>query len=92
MYVIDKVPQNVMKENFETFCSKVGGDVGGEGGVFVILKDGKPNAALLSIAEYEDYKAMKNREYMAKIEESIAQINRGEVVTLTHDQLMAFEF
>ena len=89
MYLIEKVPQDVIKENFEDYCSKVGGDVGGEGGYFIIMKDGKPNAALLSIEDYEDYRAMKNREYLAKLEESEAQIRRGEVVVLTHEQLMA---
>ncbi len=90
MYVIDRIPLETMKENFEKFCSEAGGDdVAGDGGVFVITNDGKPYAALMAIGEFEDYRAMKNREYLAGLEESEEQIRRGEVVTLTHEQLMA---
>lgn len=92
MYIIDRIPEEVMKENFSEYCAKVGGDKAGDGGVFVITKDGKPSGALLSIGEFEDYKAMKNKQYLDKLDESVAQINRGEVVKLSLEQLKAFEF
>ena len=89
MYIIDKIPEEVMKENFSEYLSNVGGDRPGDGGVFVITKDGKTSGALWSAGEFEDYKAMKNKQYLDKLDESMAQINRGEVVTLSYEQLMA---
>ena len=92
MYIIDKIPEEVMGEHFSEYCSRTGGDKAGDGGVFVITKDGKPSGALLSIGEFEDYKAMKNKQYLDKLDESWAQIQRGEVVKLSMEQLKAFEF
>lgn len=90
MYVIDRIPLEDMKENFEKFCAEAGGDdIPGDGGVFLVTKDGKPYAALLAIGEFEDYRAMKNKEYLAGLEESEEQIRRGEVVTLPHEQLIS---
>ena len=61
MYIIDKIPLETMKANFETFCAKAGGEkVAGDGGVFVITNDGKPYAALMAIGEFEDYRAVSH--------------------------------
>ena len=79
MYIIDKIPEEVMAENFSEYCSKTGGDKAGDGGVFVITKDGKPSGALLSIGEFEDYKAMKNKQYLDKLE---AQHGAADVIMM----------
>ncbi len=87
MYVIDKISDKALIENFSKYSSQIGGDVGGEGGVFIITHDGNPCAVLISMAEYDDYRARRNKEYLEKLRESEEQIRRGEVVTLTLQQL-----
>ena len=87
MYTIDKISDTALTENFSKYSSQVGGDVGGEGGVFIITHDEEPCAVLISMAEYKDYKRRLNKEYLDKLEEAEEQIRRGEVVTLTLEQL-----
>ena len=38
---------------------------------------------------HKDYKDLKNREYLAKLDRAEAQFARGEYVTLTAEQLAA---
>ena len=87
MYVIDRVPDVKFGEDVKKYCSQVGGDEAGEGGVFIITSDNEPCAVLISMAEYEDYRGRRNKEYFDKLRESEAQIARGECVALTLEQL-----
>ena len=82
MLAVDTVPDTLVMENFKDYCARI--RRGGE--ALIITNRDKAEVVMLSMADYKD---MMNREYLAKLDESNAQIERGEVVRLTPEQLAA---
>ena len=82
MFAVDTAPDTLVRENFMDYCVSVGRG----GKALIITSHDNPEVVMLSIA---DYKNILNREYLAKLDESDAQIERGEVVRLTPEQLAA---
>jgi antitoxin YefM len=61
---------------------------GGE--IVLVARPAKKNVVVLSEDEFNKReKAFKNAEYLAKLEMSIAQAERGEVVMYTKEQMRA---
>ena len=82
MLALDTAPDTLVRENFRDYCASVG-----QGGkALIITSEGEPEVIMLSL---DDYRTMMNNEYLAKLDESNAQIERGEVVRLTSEQLAA---
>jgi len=59
--------------------------------VIVSRKENK-NVVIISEAEYNDLqKAKRNAEYLAMIDESVRQMERGETISFTMEELMEME-
>ena len=82
MLVMDTVSDTAVMENFKGYCARV--RRGGE--ALVITSRDEAEVVMLSMTDYKD---IMNREYLAKLDESNAQIERGDVVRLTPEELAA---
>ena len=78
-----------MRENFKSYCDKVVDDCET---VIVTRKDDK-NVVLMSLDQYnnimENLEILKNPEYFMKLYESIKQIEKGQTVSKTMEELEA---
>ena len=76
-----------VRDNFKEWCDKIN-----MGETVVVSRPQNKNIYMISEAEYNALqKAKRNIEYMSMIDESIAQFERGETITLTMDELKAME-
>ena len=76
-----------VRDNFKEWCDKIS-----MGETVVVSRPQNKNIYMISEAEYNALqKAKRNIEYMSMIDESIAQFERGETITLTMDELKAME-
>ena len=82
MFAVDTASDTLVSENFTDYCARVSRG----GRALVITSCNKPEVVMLSM---EDYRSMMNREYLSKLDESNVQIERGETVRLTPEQLAA---
>lgn len=72
-----------VRENFRDWCNKV---INGE--TVVVSRPKNENIYMLSEREYNELqKAKRNTEYLAMLDQSIAQLERGEVVVKTMEEL-----
>ena len=61
-----------------------------EGEIMLVARPAKRNVVVMSEIEFNKReKALRNAEYLAKLDESIAQAERGEVVKYSMDELKA---
>ncbi|MCL2105858.1 MAG: type II toxin-antitoxin system Phd/YefM family antitoxin [Oscillospiraceae bacterium] len=82
------VNYSTIRSRFLDYCNRVADDAET---VIVTRKDEK-NVVLISLEEYNALiKLAKNAEYLAMLDRSLAQIERGETVTKTMDELEAME-
>ena len=58
----------------------------------IVSRKNNQNVVILSEREYNDLmKAKRNAEYLAMIDESVAQLERGETISFTLEELQAME-
>ena len=80
MFVIDTAPASAVSEHFQDYYDEIQ-----HGGKALIVTDhDRPEIVMLSI---HDYNAMMERDYLAKLDRSEAEIARGECATFTFEQL-----
>lgn len=72
-----------VRNNFKEWCNKV---VGGE--TIIVSRPKNENVVIVSEQEYNELqKAKRNAEYLAMLDESYAQLERGEVVVKSMEEL-----
>ena len=75
------------RDNFKAVCDRV---VNGD--TVIVPRPNNQNIVVLSEAEYNRRdKALKSIEYFNKLHESKAQLESGQSVSFTIDELLAFE-
>ena len=76
-----------VREHFKEWCDKIS-----KGETVVISRPRNENIYMISEAEYNALqKAKRNAEYLAMIEESTSQLERGETISFTLEELQAME-
>lgn len=76
-----------VRENFKTLCDKVF-----NGETLIISRPKNENVVMLSETEYNEImKAKRNAEYLAMLDKSIAEAERGGFVTKTIAELETYE-
>lgn len=76
-----------LRDNFKALCDKV---FGGE--TLIVSRPKNENIVVLSEKEYNNImKAARNAEYLAKLDRSQEQLQRGETISLSMDELRAME-
>ena len=76
-----------VRDNFKEWCDKIS-----MGETVVISRPQNKNIYMISETEYNELqKAKRNAEYQEKINESVAQLDRGETISFTLEELQAME-
>ena len=76
-----------VRENFKGFCDKVF-----SGETLIISRPKNENIVMLSEREYNDMvKAMRNAEYLAMLDKSMAEAEMGGIIVKTVEELEACE-
>ena len=76
-----------VKNNFKNICAQVF-----SGEVVMLSRPKNQNVVMISEAEYNDLsKARRNLEYLAKLENSVRQTEKGYAATKTLEELRAME-
>ena len=76
-----------VRDNFKEWCDKIS-----MGETVVISRPRNENIYMINEAEYNALqKAKRNAEYLAMIEESLAQLERGETISFSMEELRAME-
>lgn len=72
-----------VRDNFKTLCDKVF-----QGETLIISRPKNENVVMLSESEYNEImKAKRNAEYLAHLDRSFAQLEQGEVIVKTMEEL-----
>lgn len=76
-----------VRDNFKEWCDKI---IMGE--TLVVSRPRNENIYMISEAEYNELqKAKRNAEYFAMLDESQAQLERGETISFTIEELQEME-
>lgn len=76
-----------VRENFKEWCNKV---IGGE--TLVVSRPKNENVVIVSEKEYNEMaKAKKNAEYLATLDRSYKQLENGETISFSLEELCAME-
>lgn len=82
------VNYSTIRENLKSYCDKV---TDNNETVIVTRKDEK-NVVIISLEEWNSLqRALRNAEYLGKLNRSIADVKAGRVITKTMDELEAME-
>lgn len=74
-----------VRENFKEWCNKV---IGGE--TLIVSRPKNENVVIVSEKEYNEMaKAKRNEEYLKKLDHSFDQLEQGEVIHKSLDELRA---
>ncbi len=74
-----------VRENFKEWCNRV---IGGE--TLIVSRPKNENVVIVSEKEYNEMaKAKRNEEYLKKLDHSFAQLEQGEVIHKSLDELKA---
>ena len=74
-----------VRENFKEWCNKV---IGGE--TLIVSRPKNENVVIVSEKEYNEMaKEKRNEEYLKKLDHSFAQLEQGEVIHKSLDELRA---
>ena len=74
-----------VRDNFKEWCNKV---IGGE--TLIVSRPKNENVVIVSEKEYNEMaKAKRNEEYLKKLDHSFAQLEQGEVIHKSLDELRA---
>ena len=75
---------STVRSNLKDYCDKATD----ENETVIVTRKGKKNIVIMSLDKYNAFmKALRNAEYLDKIDKSIEQIEKGKVVTKTMDEL-----
>ena len=76
-----------LRDNLKTLCDKVF-----HGETIIISRPKNENVVMLSEKEYNEMlKAKRNAEYLAKIDESLKQLEQGKTISFSMDELVEME-
>lgn len=76
-----------VRENFKAICDKVF-----RGETLIISRPKNENIVMMSEAEYNEImKAKRNAEYLAMLDKSMAEAEKGGFITKTVDELGEYE-
>ncbi len=76
-----------VRDNFKEWCEKIS-----MGETVVVSRPKNENIYMINETEYNELqKAKKNVEYLAKLDESMAQLERGETISFSMEELRAME-
>ena len=76
-----------VRDNFKEWCDKIS-----QGETVVISRPRNENIYMINEAEYNALqKAKQNAEYLAMLDESNSQFERGETISFTMEELQAME-
>ena len=79
-----------VRDNFKNFCDKVY-----KGEILIISRPKNENVVMMSEKEYNELveilKSIRNKEYLAMIDESMAQAEAGKFVMKSIDELEEYE-
>lgn len=82
------VNYSTIRENLKSYCDKV---TDNNETVIVTRKDEK-NVVIISLEEWNELqRALRNAEYLGKLNRSIADVKLGRVIIKTMDELEAIE-
>lgn len=82
------VNYSTIRENLKSYCDKVTDD---NETVIVTRKDEK-NVVIISLDEWNSLqRALRNAEYLGKLNRSVSDVKAGRVITKTMDELEAME-
>ena len=74
-----------VRENFKEWCNRV---IGGE--TLIVSRPKNENVVIVSEKEYNEMaKAKRNEEYLKKLDHSFSQLEQGEVIHKSLDELRA---
>ena len=72
-----------VRNNFKDFCDRVF-----QGETVIVSRRKNENVVMISEAQYNDFlKAKRNSEYLEKLDRSFKQLESGDVVVKTLDEL-----
>ena len=75
---------STVRSNLKDYCDKATDD----NETVIVTRKGEKNIVIMSLDKYNAFmKALRNAEYLDKIDKSIEQIEKGKVVTKTMDEL-----
>ena len=75
---------STVRSNLKDYCDKATD----ENETVIVTRKGEKNIVIMSLDKYNAFmKALRNAEYLDKIDNSIEQIEKGKVVTKTMDEL-----
>lgn len=76
-----------VRDNFKEWCNKV---ISGE--TLVVSRPKNENVVIVSEKEYNEMaKAKRNEEYLKKLDHSFAQLEQGETISFSMEELRAME-
>ena len=76
-----------VRENFKEWCNKV---IGGE--TLIVSRPKNENVVIVSEKEYNEMaKAKRNAEYLAMLDRGYKQIENGETISFSMEELRAME-
>ena len=82
------VNYSTIRSKFADYCNRVAD----ESETVIVTRKDEKNVVLISMDDYNMLvKLAKNAEYLAMLDRSLAQIERGETVTKTMEELEAME-
>ena len=82
------VNYSTIRGNFAAYCSRVAE----ESETVIVTRKDEKNVVLISMEEYNALvKLAKNAEYLAMLDRSLAQIERGEIISKSMAELEAME-
>ncbi len=82
------VNYSTIRENLKTYCDRVTDN----NETVIVTRKGEKNVVIISLDEWNALqKAVRNAEYLGKLDRAIADIKAGRVVTKTIDELEAME-
>ena len=82
------VNYSTIRDNLKSYCDKVSD----EQETVIVTRKGEKNVVLISLNEWNALqKAVRNAEYLNKLNRAADQVERGEVITKTFAELEALE-
>lgn len=78
------VNYSTLRENLKSYCNKVTD----EHETVIVTRKGERNVVIISLEEWNELqKAMRNTEYVGKLNRAMTDIKSGRMVTKTMDEL-----
>lgn len=82
------VNYSTIRENLKAYCDKVTDN----NETVIVTRKGEKNVVIISLDEWNALqRAVRNAEYLGKVDRSIADLQAGHVVSKTIDELEAME-